>query len=474
MNKKNIYLLLFIYAILNTYSQTVNVYLSPDINDEDSYPEIIGMNDQSFYVISSKSENEFYIENFTNKELRRIYKRQVEMPKIEGKSNTFENILYFNSHIYLFSSQHDKKLKKYTVYINEVKANGELSLNHTVIDEISFTDKNYFCKYSFSLSSDSNRILAFRESSESESSKGKINYKVISKGLKTVFNKDIELELPLHKVSVSNVFMDDEQNLYYTEKQYLKNESESGDFAKLFVVSFKAEKDSLYKSEISINEKRFLDVNLQFNSQGKLICTGNYAIDKNASTNWEESHTVKGLYYSILESENLKSLSQAQYNIQDIFPEEKFYHYYFTNSFQLDENSLVVLCEFQNTVCDNGNCDSKFGPMIKVNFNLKEKQGFAVQKISSLVSGEKPNCKGGTLSYLSFQYNNTVKLLFNCNKQFEIATNGTVASKPIFDNSSNADLAFMKYSFRMNKEEMLVLTYSKKTGHRFAKFSFKE
>ena len=115
MNKKNIYLLLFIYAILNTYSQTVNVYLSPDINDEDSYPEIIGMNDQSFYVISSKSENEFYIENFTNKELRRIYKRQVEMPKIEGKPNTFENILYFNSHIYLFSSQHDKKLKKYTV-----------------------------------------------------------------------------------------------------------------------------------------------------------------------------------------------------------------------------------------------------------------------------------------------------------------------------------------------------------------------
>jgi len=26
----------------------------------------------------------------------------------------------------------------------------------------------------------------------------------------------------------------------------------------------------------------------------------------------------------------------------------------------------------------------------------------------------------------------------------------------------------------MNKEDMLVLTYSKKTEHRFAKFSFKE
>ena len=472
--KKIIYFLFLIYAVLNTYSQNVTVYLSPDVNDEDSYPEIIGMNDQSFYVISSKSENEFYIENFTNKELRRIYKRQVEMPKIEGKPNIFENILYFNSHIYLFSSQHDKKLKKYTIYINEVKANGELSLNHTVIDEISFTDKNYFCKYSFSLSSDSNRILAFRESSESESSKGKINYKVISKGLKAVFNKDIELELPLHKTSISNVFIDDEQNLYYTEKQFLKNESESGDYTKLFVASYKSEKDSLYKSEISINEKRFLDVNLQFNPQGKLICTGNYAVDKNSSTNWEESHTMKGFYYLIFEPENLKNLSQAQYNIQDIFPEEKFYHYYLTNSFQLDENSLVVLSEYQNTICDNGNCDSKFGPMIKVNFNLKEKQGFAAQKITSLVNGEKPSCKGGTLSYLSFQHNNTVKLLFNCNKQFEIATNGTVAPKSIFDSSSNADLAFMKYSFRMNKEDMLVLTYSKKTGNRFAKFSFKD
>lgn len=31
----------------------------------------------------------------------------------------------------------------------------------------------------------------------------------------------------------------------------------------------------------------------------------------------------------------------------------------------------------------------------------------------------------------------------------------------------------MKYSFQMNKETILVLTYSKKTGHRFASFLLK-
>jgi hypothetical protein len=466
--------LFLVFTCLNVFSQKLTIQLSPDVNDEFAYPEVIGMNSQSFFVISSKSENEFYIESFTNKELRRIYKTQVEMPKIDGKTNTFETILYFNSHIYLFSSHHDKKLKKYTVYINDIKPNGELSLNHTIIDEISFTDKNYYCKYTFKLSNDSNRVLAFRETSESEIANGKLTYKVISKGLKVVFSKDIALEQSLSKTAITNVLMDDEQNLYYTEKQYFKNETEPGDYTKLFVVSYNSEKDSLYKSEIAINEKRFLDANLQFNPQGNLICTGIYAVEKNTSVNWEESHTVKGLFYNVLESEKLKSLSQAQYNIQDVFPEEKFYHYYLTNSFQLDENNLVVLCEFQNTICDNGNCDSKFGPWIKVNFNTKDKQGFAAQKMTNLVKGEKPSCKGGTLSYIPFQINKVADLFFNCNKLFEIDLTGRVTEKSIFDNSINPDLSFMKYNYRMNKEEMLVLTYSKKTGHRFAKFSFKE
>lgn len=472
--KKNLAFILLVFSFLNNYSQNSIVQLSPDVNDEFANPEVFGMNEQSFFAISSKSDNDFYIECITNKELRRVFKTQVELPKIEGKSNTFENILYFNSHIYLFSSHHDKKSKKYTVYINEIKNNGELSLNHTIIDEVSFTDKNYYCKYTFKLSTDSNRVLAFRESSESQEAKGKITYKVISKGLKVVFSKDIELTQPLHKTTIANVLMDDEQNLYYTEKQYLKNETESGDYTKLFVASYKSEKDSLLKTEISINEKYFLDANLQLNTQGNLICTGTYAIEKTSGSNWEESHTLKGVFYAILELEKLNTLSQAQYNIQDLFPEEKFYHYYLTNTFQLDENNLVVICEFQNTICDNGNCDSKFGPCIKVNFNTKEKQGFSAQKISSLIKGEKPICKGGTLSYMPFQINKSVKLLFNCNKQFEFSTDGNVVTAPIFDNSSNADLSFMKYSFRMNKLDLLVLTYSKKTGHRFAKVSFKE
>jgi len=472
--KKIFALILLVFSFLNIYSQNSTVQLSPDLNDEFYDPEVFGINEQSFFAISSKSDNDFYIECITNKELRRVFKTQVELPKIEGKSNTFENIIYFNSHIYLFSSHHDKKLKKYTVYINEIKNNGELSLNHTIIDEISFTDKNYYCKYTFKLSSDSNRVLAFRESSESNTMNGRITYKVISKGLKVVFSKDIELTQPLHKTFIANVLMDDEQNLYYTEKQYLKNETESGDYTKLFVASYKSEKDSLYKIEIAINEKRFMDVNLQFNAQGNLLCTGNYAIEKSTSANWEESHTLKGVFYNILESEKLNSLSKAQYNIQDLFPEEKLYHYCLTNTFQLDENNLVVICEFQNTICDNGNCDSKFGPVIKANFNIKEQTGFSAQKISSLVNGEKPSCKGGTMSFISFQSSKAVHLLYNCNKQFEIIADGTVTTKLIFDSSSNGDLAFMKYSFQMNKETVLVLTYSKKTGNRFAKFTFKE
>lgn len=466
------FILLLIFS-LNNYAQNVSVQLSQDVNDESSYPEVFGNDGQSFYTLSSKYEEGFYIECITNKELRRVYKRQVELPKTEGKVNSFENIIYFNSHIYLFSSRHYKKLKKNTLYINEIKLNGEISLNHTIIDEVTFADKSYNCKYTLKLSSDSNRVILFRETSESELAKGKIAYKVISKGLKSVFEKEIELTQPFNKTNISNVFMDDEQNIYFTEKQYYKLDGESDTFTKLFVVSYKSEKDTLYKTEIAINEKRFLDVDLQLNKKGDLVCTGTYGIDKNSTFSWEVNHSLKGLFYSIIELEQLKVLSQSQYSLQELMPEDKFYKYYLANTFQVD-NNIILISEFQNTTCDNGICDSKFGDLLVVNFPLNEQQKPTAKKIETAVKGEKPFCKGGTMSYIPFQTNNTTHLLYNCNRQFELSTDENIITKSIFDDSSNADLAFMKYSFQMNKETMLVLTYSKKSGHRFAKFSFKE
>lgn len=471
--QKMLLAIFLICTCLNYYSQNVSVQLSPDVNDEFAYPEVFGMNEQSFFAISSRSENEFYIECITNKELRRVFKRQAQMPQIEGKFNVFENILYFNTHIYLFSSHHDKKLKKYALYINEIKPNGELSLNHTLIDEVSFNDKNYACKYTIRLSTDSNRVLIFRETSESDAVKGRVTYKAISKGLRAVFEKEIELTQPLNKTAISNVILDDEQNIYFTEKQYYKIEGESGSFTKLFVVSYKAEKDTLYKTEIAINEKRFLDVTLQLNNEGKLICSGNYSVDKNTLTNWEENHSLKGLFYSILEAEQLRIISQGQCQLHELMPEEKFFRYYLTNTFQLGDH-ILLLCEFQNAMCDNGVCDTKFGDLLELDFSLKEPQKPVAKKIEVTLNSEKPACKGGTKSFIPFQTNKTAHLLYNCNRLFDINADGANTTKSIFDGAANPDLAFMKYSFQMNNETILVLTYSKKTGHRFAKFSFKE
>ena len=54
--QKNLVFILLVFVCANIYSQNVTVQLSPDLNDEGSNPEVIGMNDQSFFVISSKSE----------------------------------------------------------------------------------------------------------------------------------------------------------------------------------------------------------------------------------------------------------------------------------------------------------------------------------------------------------------------------------------------------------------------------------
>ena len=154
-------------------------------------------------------------------------------------------------------------------------------------------------------------------------------------------------------------------------------------------------------------------------------------------------------------------------------PEEKFHHFYLTNAFQFNEN-LMLIFEFQNTICDNGNCDTKFGDALEVHFDLNKKQNLTIKKIQTTLKGEKPICIGGTMSFVPFQSNKLVYLLYNCNRQCEISEDGNIGMKNIFDSSIDSNLAILKYSFRMNNEELLVLTYSKKTGHRFTKLSFKE
>ncbi len=160
--------------------------------------------------------------------------------------------------------------------------------------------------------------------------------------------------------------------MYYVEKQYYKIDGESSLYNKLFIASYNFEEDTLYKIEITIDEKPFLDVDLLISSQGNLLYSGNYSIDK--TFKWEENHYLKGIFYCILSPKNLKVLSKGQINLLKMLPDDSFEHYYLTNTFQLDEDHVAVLCEFKNTICDNGNCDAKYGDLLVANFELKEKK----------------------------------------------------------------------------------------------------
>ncbi|MBI3518300.1 MAG: hypothetical protein HY062_02940 [Bacteroidetes bacterium] len=457
--------------MLKANAQQASAIISPDQNDENNHPEIIGVNDRSFFAISSKTKESFYIESLTVKELRRIFKRQVLLPQIEGKTVNFENILYFNQHIYLLTSLYNKKTKTYTAYLNEVSGGGELSLNHTILDEVTLTEKKHHYAIHFSLSADSNRMLIYREYAESDTTKGKIVYKVVSKGLKTLFTKEIRLSQPFDKITVANALLDTDNNLYYTEKEYLKNET-TGAFIKLTIVAYKAEKDTLYRSEIAINENRFLDVHLQFNNKEQLICAGNYASEKASANGWEDSRWMKGVFYGLFDMNDLRLVSKGQKNCQELFPEDKLTKYHLTSTYQLNNGSLIVLCEFQNTVCLDGNCNDIRGPIMATIFHVADQLNTSAQRLVNDPGADKSSCKG-VLLFIPFHTEDQVRLLYNCNKQFEINQEGVVTAKALFEDPVPSDLVINSCYYPMNRNELLITTYSKKDGNRFAKLYFK-
>jgi hypothetical protein len=79
----------------------------------------------------------------------------------------------------------------------------------------------------------------------------------------------------------SNFLLDKNNNISFIEKEY-QNE----DFYNISVVSFKMNEDKLIRNEIKIDEKRFLNLDLQLTAKDDILLTGAYAIDKNFGGSW--------------------------------------------------------------------------------------------------------------------------------------------------------------------------------------------
>ena len=462
--KKHFHTIIMLFLSITLNAQNNTFVTSTDEHLEEFYPTIFGIGKNSFYTISRHYDNEFILESYSINSLKRELKTQIKYPKIDGKIVEFRKLLCFNDHIYLIATNFNKKNRTYTAYLYEIGKDGVINPNYTIIDEMLDSDDDNKYYFGFELSNDSNNLLAYHihDVHEAKISGRKIFYKVINKELKIAYSNVIEME---GIWSINNAILDEKNNLSFLQKKQIPNKIEK-DSTILSVCSFNSQQNRLYKSEIIINENLLLDINLQLTKNGQLFCSGNYAIDKKFGGDWAGIRCMEGVFYALLDNSDLKIISQNKKNLVEEFSDNRLYSNYLKNSFILNNERIVLICEYQLDSYDTNRGYSYVrGSVITTSFSLKNKSEVWVKKTEN-------KCPFQTISYLLFCKENNFKLIYNCNRQIDFYENGTIEDKNIFDDSQGFTESLGDSYFQINNETLILPTNSKKYGYRFTKISF--
>ena len=473
--------ILLTFSASNGYSQGYGLTKSSD--KDDNVSEIIDGDENAFYAISYKSENSFTLERVLKKDLKRELKTEISIPEIEGHAAQYEEILFFNGHLYVFTSVYDKKAKLYTAYCTEISNEGKLDANARKVDEITESTKNNRGCFRYSLSPDKKLLLAFHaQDLTNGSGQGQLTYKVLDTAFNLLYTNNMLIPNTYDHSTALGAKLMDNQNLYFLEKRYVNLEGRKGQKLTFSACLFNAKENKLYKKQLCPEEEHPLDIELQVTKEGQLLCTGSYAIAKDFGDSWQFIRCIKGVFYELLDNGNLNSISKNSMNIEAGLKSSELYRYHLTSSFILNGDRLVVLCEFQHKVAAGENGDgtmsytSYFGPVIATSFNLKNDSDSWLQVIENDTKHNTGKCPNGTLSYVLLKRDNDFKLLYNCNREIVIDMNGKQLEQAIFPKEGEFDEAFSSANpntyFQNDKGVLTVQIISPKRDVKFAMIDF--
>lgn len=470
-----------IFSFEKTKAQENQFILSSSDTKNDKSFDVFGFDNNSFYTYYNTIDETILFESFSINDLKSTVKTKIELPKIDGKKVKFEQIIYIKNHIYLFTSLYDKKNKINTAYVNEITSNGIINSESIKIDEILDSKDRNLGFLSFSLSTDSSSILVFKIHDENiaDEVRGLISYKILDSKLKTKYNNKIELEKTAIHYNITDVMLDNNQNLYYLQNEPAHNKEVNDYRMKYNVCLYNAKDEKLYKTEINIEENHMLDSKLSFASSGHLICTGNYATEKMFGGDWMRIKCLKGVFYVELNENNLSIISKNKKNIQETLADSKLYRYNLLDVFTLKSNQLIIICEFQNTLLTSGvgssynTYETTFGSLIITSFDLNNKNESWVSYFDKDKGKNTKQCKEGSERHRVFKNDNSFKLLYNCNRQIYFDEKGSITDKSIFEDSQNFNESFINSCFQTNNNTIISGTISKENGRGYAKIVFK-
>jgi hypothetical protein len=156
--KKFLPLIVALFLFSGLAAQKANVVWGPGLESETSVVRFLAEQNGKYFTLSGRKDN-LYLERYNSLTFKQEFSKMMEVPKLNGKEQEIEAIVYLQNKFFLFTSMYSNKLNSYTINAYSFNAEGVLDKDVHELLSIEANSSDESGSVSFLMSEDSTRIL---------------------------------------------------------------------------------------------------------------------------------------------------------------------------------------------------------------------------------------------------------------------------------------------------------------------------
>jgi hypothetical protein len=308
---RNCLLLPLLFVLFNSTvcaQKEVTVQWGPEYqNSNKAYiSKIIGEDSSGFYVLKKSKTN--FIEKYSHTDLALLFSKPLVLPEMGKHEVQFEQLLYIDEQLLLFTSFWDKSTDLRTIYVQKIDAQGNLNAEMIPLDETRFERKKAFQPFRFIVSRKKTKFLIHFDNAFDKNENEQFRYKVFDGKLNLLWERHFELPNRDKLVRLSRIQLDESGNVYLLtaiapdkkrgERYERKVQNET-----FSVLAYYSKEQDLRQFEIDLGKTKWIaDVTYTINTEGNLLIGGFYSN--------ESAGTMNGTFFLAIDRTTKDVISQ--------------------------------------------------------------------------------------------------------------------------------------------------------------------
>ncbi len=247
--------------------------------------DIIGEDETGFFVLKATggyfSSGKMWLERYASKDMSLQFSEELKFPVIDGRTANFEELLYVNGQLILFTSLYNKEAGENRAYAQLVSNKGELG-PHKEIDLIKAEKKKNNGTFNFTISDDQKSILVSHNDPFAKQKNETFSYKLYDTQLNLSWAKNFKLPYKDISVKISEHVIDQQGNIYMLAKLYEDREKKDKKLKDVpsyhyVIIAYYPAENKLKEFDISLGNKWITSVTFDITHDGDLAIGGFYS-----------------------------------------------------------------------------------------------------------------------------------------------------------------------------------------------------